>query len=274
MHVSQLKVESIPPLRGTAAQLIRLAADPDVAVDILASVIERDPPLTARLIGIANSAYYAPRQPVRQVHDAIVRVLGLNLVRNIACGAALAGGLSTAACRRFDLQRYWVMALGSADLAAALARAARCANELDVDQVYQLGLLHNLGELLLVHVFPAEMDQALSRAADDAPLTGQIDAERQLLGVDHWQAGEVLARHWGLPPSISENLAGFGRDPVADDWSELRIARAAQRWVERAVRGRTDALRVEGVANSACDARMRAFLDRLDDLHRLARAMC
>ena len=87
MYEQLIAVESIPPLPATAATLLAMAADPDVEIEALALVIERDPPLNARLLGIANSAFYAPRQPVMTAKDDIIRVLGLNMVRTMAIEA-------------------------------------------------------------------------------------------------------------------------------------------------------------------------------------------
>ena len=90
-----IEVESIPPLPATASTLLVMAADPDVEMEALALVIERDPPLSARLLGVANSAFYSPPRPVMTIKDAIIRALGMNMVRNLALGMALRG-LATA----------------------------------------------------------------------------------------------------------------------------------------------------------------------------------
>lgn len=268
-----IKVESIPPLAPTAARLLAMAADPDVDVDALAQVIERDPPLAARVLGIANSAFYAPSQPVTRVKSAIVTVLGLDMVRNLAFGMALTGGLSTAACPRFDLTHYWVMALGTADLASGLARASNLPQAPEPDATYLAGLLHNLGELLLVHLWPGEMSEALARVERE-PSAPLVDVERALIGVDHWRAGAFLARHWQLPAVIAETIGHFElADAPADAAPMLRLLRAARHWLVGATAGRYDPLRVAGVDETYCEYRATSFLQRYDALRTLARSM-
>jgi HD-like signal output (HDOD) protein len=268
-----IKVESIPPLSATAAELLVLAVNPDVEIEDIARVIERDPPLSAHLLGIANSAFYSPRQPVTTVKSAIVSVLGLNMVRNIAFGLALTGGLSTAACPRFDLTGYWIMALGTADLASGLARATTLADAPDPDETYLSGLLHNLGELLLVHLWPYEMNEALTNTEAD-PDTTLVEQETALIGIDHWAAGAFLARHWQLPEFVARNIEALDeRSPQDELASTVLLLRAARRWIAGVALGRPDALRVSGVDETYCEYRSTSFLDRFDGLNSLARSL-
>jgi HD-like signal output (HDOD) protein len=268
-----IAVESIPPLPATAATLLVMAADPDVEMEALALVIERDPPLSARLLGVANSAFYSPPTPVMTIKDAIVRVLGLNMVRNLALGMALAGGLSTAACPRFDLTAYWVTALGTADLASGLARAATVADAPEPETAYMVGLLHNLGELLLVHLYPAEMDEALRRHAQD-PQGRLIEHERALIGVDHWYAGAFLARHWQLPAVIAASIERFEDAGSSDDGAQvLHLVRAARCWLTAMVDGTAGPLEVAGVDDAYCAHQSIRFPEHYDALRTLARSM-
>lgn len=271
MYQDLIAVESLPPLPATAATLLAMAADPEIEIDKLAGAIERDPPLTAKLLGLANSAFYAPRQPVYAVKDAIVRVLGLNMVRNIAFGMAVTGALSTVACPRFDLSRYWAIALGTADIASGLARAATLEDPPDPDLAYLAGLLHSIGELLLVHLKPEQMNQVLSDAADQ-PMRDVAELQRSLFGTDQWEVGAFLARHWQLPEPIGDIIAQLGTEGFADRAPPLvTLLSAARAWVVGLVDGRAGALGAPGVDDSYCEYRSSAFIDRFDGLREVAR---
>jgi HD-like signal output (HDOD) protein len=268
-----IQVESIPPLPETAARLLTMVLDPEVEVGTLARTIERDPPLTARILGIANSAFYAPPQPVMTVKAAIVGVLGLNLVRNLAVGMALTGGLSTRACPRFDLTAYWVLALGTAELASALARASTKDQAPAADTAYLAGLLHNLGELLLAHLWPQEMNEALRRQSQQ-PAVGLEAHERALLGTDHWAAGAFLARHWELPPVIGDSIELFPSPPKGGGGPPLlALLRAARGWVAGLAGQSPVRLHVPGVDAGRCESHANAFLDRYEALKALARTL-
>jgi len=268
-----IAVDALPPMPATAGKLLSMATDPDVDINDLAVVIERDPPLASRLIGVANSAFYAPPQPVTSVREAIIRVLGLNMVRNMAFGMALAGGLSTAACPRFDLTTYWVTALGTAEMSGGLARAANIEGMVDPDKDYLAGLLHNIGELLLVHLFPQKMAKALEQLAA-VPGSTLAEQTQETIGLDQWTAGAFLMRHWQLPPVIAMAIEGLA-DPQTAPRNRPLVAllEATRSWVLGLAAGRVDALEIPGVDASYRESRTNLFGERFEDLRHLAKAM-
>lgn len=266
-----ISVDSLPPLPVTAAKLLQLAADPDVDIDALTRVIEGDPPLSARILGIANSAFYAPRRPVLTVKAAIVGVLGLNMVRNMAFGMALTGGLSTAECPRFDLAGYRVLSLGTADLASGLARGSTATPAPDPDMAYLVGLLHNLGELLLVHLWPREMGQVLAECGQESD--GMAARERSFIGIDHYAAGAALVRHWGLPDAVSDRIAQLADINTGTGDPLVRLVGVSRDWLAGLLTGNVVSLRVADVDDTYCEYRATRFHDRLGALATLARSI-
>jgi HD-like signal output (HDOD) protein len=87
----------IPPLADTAQKIIKLRVDPDATIDDITGVVETDPALAAQVVSWAASPYYGSAGKIRSVEDAIVRVLGFDLVINLALGLALG---KTLACQR------------------------------------------------------------------------------------------------------------------------------------------------------------------------------
>ena len=83
----------IPPLPQTAQKIIKLRVDPNASVDDITGLVETDPALAAQVVSWAASPYAAPGK-IRSVEDAIVRVLGFDLVINLALGLALGKSLS------------------------------------------------------------------------------------------------------------------------------------------------------------------------------------
>lgn len=259
LYEQLITTETLAPLPAAASRLLRLAHDPDVQLEQLAAAIEQDPPLTAKVLGIANSAFYSPRMAVLTVRDAVIRVLGLRMVANLSIGMALGGGFNTTACASFDLTRYWMQALGTADLASGLARAAVLPGKPDPDEAYLVGLLHNIGELLLVHLAPQKMNELLA----DAELYTAVDLaqrEHELFGCDRWSAGALLMRHWELPAVVADTMDRL-HDNAAGDTSPplVHLLCAARNWVGGAILGRNEALQVVGVDEAYCEYRSSAF---------------
>lgn len=267
-----LNLDQLPPLAFAAVRLVELASDLDVEVEELASVIEQDPPLTARILGMANSGYFGQVTPVLRVKHAIVRVLGLNRVRSLSLVMALAGSLDTRKCPAFDPGHFWLHALLTATAAAAIGQRVGGDGECSVDSLYLCGLLSNIGLLVMVHVSPAEMSALLGRVGEDDRLD-PIRTEREVFGVDHRQAGEWLALRWDLPAVVCDTLACIAdpRYPTGDP-TVTAIVRAAGQWAEDCLNDRETSLQVPGTAPEVTADVAEELLPRLDRLRALAGA--
>ena len=200
----------LPPLPAIACKLLALVGNDECDIDELTALIEQDPGLAARIIGIANSAYFARATEICSVHDAIVRVLGLNLVRGIAIGVALSKPLDPAACPDFQLDRFWYRAMQTAALTRLLEPLAKLP-EHDLSCLFLCGLLHHLGQLVLVHAFPDRMSQVF-RSWAEKPETGLLALESRYLAMTEIEAGTVIAQRWQLPTPVADVIE-FRHDP-------------------------------------------------------------
>ncbi len=228
----------LPPMPAVAQKLLTLLTNENVEIDEVARTIEMDPGLSARIIGLAGSAFFGSPQPIYTVKEAILQVLGLNMVKSLAISVAISGGFKVDQCKEFDLQRYWGGAMLTADLAQRLAGAvtARADGESDPPDLhiaYLSGLLHNLGLLVLTHLCPAEMAKAFA-AADGGHAGGLLAAERELLGVDHHETGSWLAHRWHLPNEVIAVMAHHHEPEYRGDaWPVSLLAGMCARMVQR-----------------------------------------
>ncbi len=71
-----LELKHLPPLSITATRLLEAVGDPDVDVERLAEIINQDPGLMGRIVGLANAAYFGQRNPITTVQEAIFVFLG------------------------------------------------------------------------------------------------------------------------------------------------------------------------------------------------------
>ena len=83
----------IPPLPEAARRIVALQSNPNFDLSELVSIVETDPSIAAKIVSWANSAYYAANPPARSLDDAIMRILGFDLVLNLALGLVLSGTL-------------------------------------------------------------------------------------------------------------------------------------------------------------------------------------
>lgn len=203
-----LELDHFPPLPEVAWKVLELTSDLYLGVDRLAEVISRDQTLTARILRIANSAFFQRLCEIKTVKHAST-VLGNRKIRGIVIAASLGGILY----RSPQGRRLWQHALGVG--LAARELAARLSTTVDAEEAFVAGLLHDIGKGLFDYQHPELFVQAASLASADTDLS-TIDAERQILGIDHVEVGEQVAEAWNLPESIA-NAIRFHHDPSASN---------------------------------------------------------
>ncbi|MES2820160.1 MAG: HDOD domain-containing protein [Pseudomonadota bacterium] len=201
----------IPPLPETAQKIIKLRVDPDATVDDITGVVETDPALAAQVISWAASPYYAAPGKIRSVEDAIVRVLGFDLVINLALGLALGKTLSLPKDKPQHATPYWQQAIYSAAVIEGLTRAMPRTQRPEAGLSYLAGLLHNFGYLVLAHVFPPHFS-LICRHQEVNPHLPHSFIEQHLLGISREQIGSWLMRYWDMPEELATALR-FQHDP-------------------------------------------------------------
>ncbi len=201
----------IPPLPETAQKIIKLRVDPDATVDDITGVVETDPALAAQVVSWAASPYYAAPGKIRSVEDAIVRVLGFDLVINLALGLALGKTLALPKDQPQHATPYWHQAIYTAAVIEGLTRAMPRAQRPEAGLTYLAGLLHNFGYLVLAHVFPPHFS-LICRHLEVNPHLDHSYIEQHLLGITREQIGSWLMRFWDMPDELATALR-FQHDP-------------------------------------------------------------
>lgn len=201
----------IPPLADTAQKIIKLRVDPDATIDDITGVVETDPALAAQVVSWAASPYYGSAGKIRSVEDAIVRVLGFDLVINLALGLALGKTLALPKDHPQHATPYWQQSIYTAAVIEGLTRAMPRAKRPESGLTYLAGLLHNFGYLLLAHVFPPHFS-LICRQIEVNPHLHHSFVEQHLLGISREQIGAWLMRNWDMPEELSTALR-FQHDP-------------------------------------------------------------
>lgn len=190
-------VTGLPSLPTVVGELSRRLSSEDAAPADIARLLSHDQALTARVLKLANSAFYAPREPVRSVRQAVV-MLGLSTVRSITLKASVLSAFPVAEARPF-----WLHSLGTACAARAVARLAGLAPE---DDAFVMGLLHDIGKIALAEHLPEAYAKVRARVAAEGGLLR--DAELAVLACDHAVVGRFLCSHWSLPIEFREAIGG------------------------------------------------------------------
>ncbi|VAX12526.1 hypothetical protein MNBD_GAMMA24-2746 [hydrothermal vent metagenome] len=176
--------------------------DPDCDIDSIGQLINQDPALAVRLLGIANSPFYGFSTEVSTVTRAIA-VLGINKIRDIVLSASATKAFDGIPVDIIAVDDFWQHSLYCGVLGQTLAKHTA----LDADAVFIAGLLHDVGQLILFNRYPQEMHEIILRTIEgESPLT-MVAAEQERLGTNHTQVGAELARAWHLPAHIEAVIA-------------------------------------------------------------------
>lgn len=192
-----LRTEDLPPFPDIVWKVIDLASDPNTGARSLERVIERDQSLTARVLRLANSAYFQRSRQVKTVREAAA-LLGNDQIRSLVVTAALKPILGGSPVGK----SLWEHALAVA-LAARLVAAS--VTEADPEEAFVAGLLHDVGKSLFDRQHPGTFAKAV-RFQQERPDISPLEIERRVMGVTHTEAGAVVAMFWRLPPALAEAI--------------------------------------------------------------------
>jgi HD-like signal output (HDOD) protein len=268
-------LKEIPALPVIAQEILSLANNADI--DEFACVIEKDPGLSARLIGLANSAYFGWPGGVHSIYDAIYKVLGLKLVKSLSMGIVLNKLLDTKSCEGFRPEQYWFTAFSTAIMAQSLFPHLPTSYKRNIDTIYINGLLHNLGIAVLVHLCPHEMEEAFLKAKrENCPVTTCI---KESFGIDQNQAGAWLGRRWGLPIDIVLVMEHHKDPDYQQDYSPIvQITGYCARQAVNLFLGKEAFLEIQqlvllGIPEAVVDVTRQALERQMEDIKALASQM-
>jgi putative nucleotidyltransferase with HDIG domain len=196
------QVRHLPALPQVVMKVMRMTGQADCSAREIALVISNDQSFSARMLQLANSAYYGLPRNVGTISEAVV-LLGMRTVRNMAIAAATHDTL-TREVTGYDLERgdLWRHSLACGMAAQLLAEVT---NYPGGEEAFVAGLLHDIGKVVLsVYVRDA---MALIRERLETEDISFLEAERAVLGFDHAEIGGQIARKWNLPPPLVQAIA-------------------------------------------------------------------
>ncbi len=210
-----LSMEWLPAPIGVLAEVIEELENWTGDSALLEGRINRDPSLTAQVLKVANSAYYGCQQEVGTLSRALV-VIGVKEVRNICISVALIQqfhGLKPSL--RFDRRRFWLHSFAVAQFSSFLASdlELECA-----DSAYVVGLLHDIGRLVMAYHLPEVFDEISDVPAGISP----YEYEKELC-LSHAEVGYWLCRKWRLPP-LSWEVTRWHHEPFEANKFPLEAA--------------------------------------------------
>lgn len=200
LRVAIKNLDSLPALPFIAQKLLALDTSTDEGQKQLLTLIEQDPQILAKIIGLANAPVMGSSRKISSVAEAAL-VLGINKVKTVASGIAIMSIQNSASTGNLNLQNLWMHNLGIAFAMLAIGRAMPRQIRPQDDYIFLAGMLHDIGYIALAHLDPQRSNELHTYQAA-SPNRPVLEIERSLLDICHDELGAELARHWGLPEEI------------------------------------------------------------------------
>lgn len=194
-------VKKIKPLPNVVLKARKLLKDEDATLSDISTLIETDPAMATRVLRFANSAYYGMQGKVASLKHA-AHILGFTQIAHMF---EIVGSVEMLGSKLkgygFDAMTLWKHSLFTASAARQIAEAINPALE---GEAFTSGLIHDVGKLVL-DPFVQEQKELFARKLSEKKIS-MLNVERDLLGIDHAQAGYAVCRTWNLPKLLSNAI--------------------------------------------------------------------
>ncbi|MBL8861686.1 MAG: HDOD domain-containing protein [Planctomycetes bacterium] len=206
----------LPVLPEAAARILSLCEDPETESQDIVAALERDPSLASHVLRLANSAVFAPVEPIVSLKQAVGR-LGMTMIRNLSIAVTLQGRVFCSRQHEEHTRAMWAHCALTAVFAREVARRLRRNGEV----AFLWGLMHDVGRPI---VFQAAVERPELLGCD--PAGGAL--LEAAMDTFHARVGARLVHAWGLPYPIEVVVACHHEPSAASEYApDARLTRLA-----------------------------------------------
>ncbi len=206
------EVKGLVSLPEVYLKIRDLMEDPSSSIADFSRVVELDPALAARVLRMANSAFFGFSGRIDNILRAI-NIMGVSQLHDLVLATSAAAAFKGLYSVRMDMHRFWSESIHCAINSRLLA--AEC-NIIDTDRLFVTGLLHDVGHLVMYSRLSEQCGEILEKATDE---NLQVELlEQQILGFDAAEVGAELLKLWLLPESIISVISKQNAPELADKY--------------------------------------------------------
>ena len=196
-------VEKMPAFPKSVQKVVQLTSDINSPAKEIVRVIECDPVMTVKILKVINSSFYGLPNKITSVQRAIVHI-GLNTIKNLALSVAAIGMLEPNNKSGLNTSDFLLHSLTTAAICKMLAERQGLSQS-DCSDYFVAGLLHDFGKIVFAQYLPEAFKMAMQKSKEmhcSLHLT-----EQEFIGINHAQAGKLLAEKWQLSEPLIEAIA-------------------------------------------------------------------
>jgi len=215
-----IKPADLPSPPQTALQVLKACSNDDVDYLELTSIVTNDPQLTAEILRMVNSAFYARNTPVTSLNQAI-SIIGTKSLRNLCLCLSVKDVFSAEQFSEDILSDFWTDSIYRAVVARHIAEIS----ELDKDECFTAALLQDFGFLIMLYLNPDKVNSwyALRQLEPDKRLT----KEKTIFSNTHTEVFKTLGKEWSLPDSIVDAVTLHHNCDDSENINVCKILNAA-----------------------------------------------
>jgi putative nucleotidyltransferase with HDIG domain len=220
------KIDELPTLPTVVPKILNLMEGSQSNASDVTEAMSKDPALTSKILKVANSAYYGFPQGISDLERAVA-LLGFNMVKSLAISMGVLNSLSSGSKgSRFSMKGLWIHSLAVATAMKELGQ--RHGKSAEGDHLFILGLLHDIGKVVLDQFFGNLYEQTLNAVEQDETMR-LYEAERKVVGFDHGEVGAMLLKRWMFPEVMVNAIAAHHQRelPANTDAADLAMLRIA-----------------------------------------------
>ncbi|MEI7941658.1 MAG: HDOD domain-containing protein [Candidatus Riflemargulisbacteria bacterium] len=195
------KITELMPLPETIQKVVSLTRNPDTPLKKISDVLESDEAMASKVLKLANSSFYGFSKQVKTISHAVV-CLGFNTIKQMSLTAHSFSVLdNTLDGYYLDKGAMFQHSFGTALASRLLATRMFYPN---AEEVYLMGLLHDVGKVILNQYAEAEFKKVIELYNQGG--RAFHEAEREILGFDHGEIGAAVCQKWNLSDDIVDTI--------------------------------------------------------------------
>jgi len=198
-------IANLPTLPHIASRLMRIVNAPATSANTVAAVVAQDISLSAKVLRLANSAFYGIPKSINTLNSAVV-ILGFKIIETMVLSLTVFDMFSDngGSAALFDRKAFWRHSLRCGVISRLLAFKRRNIFVLDPEEAFCAGLLHDIGKVVMEQYLNADFHKALHHAGMHD--ISSFEAEKAVLGYTHCDVASWLTGTWSLPDELVQPL--------------------------------------------------------------------
>ncbi len=216
--VALVNRSEISSIKSIVSGIVRIINDPQATIWDLKEMVEVDPPLTAKVLKVANSVYYSPPNKIGEIKQALIWI-GFDTLKEMALSQKVSGIFNeNGSVEGYSIRSLWKHCVAVALITKMIYRREfkeRGAN------AYVAGLLHDIGIIVESQFLQNDFSLVLSKAKNEKK--NLSEAEQEVFGLHHADIGMAVAENWNLPQEIAGAI-GYHDNPLEAEQDSFKLA--------------------------------------------------